>query len=233
MKRTISILAVVCVLAGCAGVPKSSDNISGKSSEVTFEEYEEHLMRYFLNKNDLIIYETISIYRNNDYAEMLEQVDSILLFFFYGIKTDDITRYNNFREIVKTHNLQRLINIFDIIDNNDIALFLEQQEPSPDLNDVYWTLYFSTGDIQYIDHLLIYITRYHNETENVNLYLTARSAMWSIASNAMTYSQVKEYAANNGILTNELKGYILNTDPNRIQSETVQFIRQQREKGIW
>ncbi|MDR0322184.1 MAG: hypothetical protein LBI28_11825 [Treponema sp.] len=233
MRRTISILVVMFIFASCAGTPQNSDNSSGESPEITLEEYSDHIMHYFENKNDLIIYETISIYKNKNYTGMLEQVDNIILFFFYGIKTDNIAKYNNFREIVRTHNLQRLINIFDVIDNNDIALFLRQQEPSPELNDIYWTLYFSSGNVQYIDYLLTIIMQYHNETENLNLYLVVRSAMWSIASNAMTYPQVRNYATNNRILNNELKRYILNTDLNIMRNETVEFIRQQREKGIW
>jgi hypothetical protein len=237
MKSIMSILAVVYFLVGCIGTPQNSDNISEESSEtipeITIGEYYQHLMHYFENKNDLLIYETISIYQNNDDIEMLERLDNTILFFFYGIKTEDMMKYNKFREIVKTYNQQRLVNIFNIIDNNDIALFLEQQRPSPELNDIYWTLYFSTGKVQYIDHLLIISNQYYNESEDIYLYLTARSAIWSIAANARTYSQVREYVVNNLILNNEMRRYILNTDPNRIQSETVEFLRQQREKGIW
>jgi hypothetical protein len=221
------------VLTGCAGIPQNSEKPSETIPEITMEEFEEHLMNYFLDKNDKIIYETISIYRNNDYTEMLEQIENIILFFLYGVKTDNITKYNNFKEVVNTHDIQKLINIFYIIDNNDIALFLKKQEPSPELNDIYWTLYFSSGDVQYIDYLLIIIMQYYNEKENISLYLITRSAIWSIASNAASFSQIKEYIATNEILNNEMKRYILDTAPNRIHNETVEFIQRQREKGIW
>lgn len=230
MQRIISILFVLCVLTACAGSPSKSSNTI---PEITFDEYGEHLMDYFLDKNDQIIYETINIYRNKEYAELLEQVDNMILFFFYGVKTDDITRYNRFKEIVQKNKQQELIKIFNFIENNDLALFIQQQEPSPELNDVYWVLYFSSGNVQYLDHLLTGIMQYYNETKDANLYLTARSAMWSIASNAMTYSPIREYVTSNKILSDEIRRYILNTDPGKIEDETVIFVRQQSEKGIW
>ena len=226
MRRIIIFMVILFVFAGCAG---TQENIP----EITFEDFSENLMHYFENKNDLIIYETISIYENNNYSRMLDQADNILLFFLYGIKIDDINRYNSFRDIVDKRKLQRLMNIFDTIENNDIGIFLEQQEPSPGLNDIYWTLFFSSGNVQYINHLITIINNYHNETENINYYLAASSAMWSMALNIKTYSQVREYFIRNNIINNELKEYILNTSPDRIQSEAVEFIRRQREMGTW
>ena len=200
---------------------------------ITIEKYSENLMHYFLNKNDSIIYETISIYENKNYEGRLEQIDDITIYFFYGIKMDNINKYNDFINIVNGRNLQRLKYVFDIIDNNDIGLFLRQQEPNPQLNDIYWTLYFSSGNTQYIDYLSTIVMNYYNEIANLNNYLTARSAIWSMALNSRTYSQVREYVINNRILINVLKEYILNTNLNIMQNETVEFIRKQRENGIW
>ena len=60
---------------------------------ITIDRFSENLMYYFLNKNDQIIYDTISIYENNNYVEMLDSIDNIVLFFYYGIKNDDLNRY--------------------------------------------------------------------------------------------------------------------------------------------
>jgi hypothetical protein len=212
-----------------SGYVGAQDNIP----TITLDSFSEHLMRYFENKNDSIIFEAIIRYRNNNYTSMLEQVDNLLLFFFYGIKVDDINRYNNFISIVNRNRSQRLINLFNIIENNDLGLFLEQQEPDSGLNDIYWTLFFSSGNFQYINYLITVINNYSNETRNINYYLAARSAMWSMASNIRTYSQISEYFVRNNLINNRLKEYILNTNPDRIQNETVEFIRQQREKGVW
>ena len=226
MKRISIFLVVLFVFTGYAG---TQENIS----EITLENFSEHLMHYFENKNDLIIYETISIYENNTYRSMLDQVDNLLIFFFYGIKTDNINRYNSFRDIINGRKLQRLMNIFDAIENNDIGSILEQQEPNPELNDIYWTLFFSSGNVRYIDYLITVINNYHNETENINYYLAARSAMWSMTLNIGTYPQVREYFLKNNVINNASKEYIINTNPDINLNETREFIRQQRERGVW
>jgi hypothetical protein len=230
MKKIMGVFVLLAFLTGYAGTQNISDI---KIPQITLETYSEHLMHYFENKNEAIIYETISIYENEDYNAMLGQVNNILLFFLFGIKIDDIERYNNFMEIIKYRNLDRLNGLFEIIENNDMGLYLAQQEPSAELNDVYWTLYFSTGNTQYMDYLLNVIKEYFNEDRNATFYMAARSAMWSVSSNILTYPLVKDYIIKNNILTNELRGYLLNTDLNKIQSDTIDFIRKQREKGIW
>jgi hypothetical protein len=226
MKRIMIFLVVLFVSVSNAG---TQENIP----EITFEDFSEHLMHYFENKNDLIIYEIISIYENNNYRRILDQVDSNLIFFLYGIKVDNINRYNSFRDIINGRKLQRLINIFDTIENIDIGIFLEQQEPNAELNDIYWTLFFSSGNVRYIDYLITVINNYHNETENINYYLAARSAMWSMTLNIRTYSQVREYFFRNNVINNALKEYIINTNPDINLSETREFIRQQIERGAW
>lgn len=234
MKMIVNIFVLLAVFVGYAG---SQEGLKNSSEiiipQITLDTYSEHLMHYFENKNDEIIYETISIYENEEYNETLDQVDNILLFFLFGIKTDDIGRYNNFMKIIEYRNLDRLKNLFEIIENNDMGLYLTQQYPSSELNDVYWTLYFSTGNVQYIDYLLTIIKNYYAETKNANFYMAARTAMWSISSNILTFSFVKEHIMKSDILSNELREYLLKNDPNKIQSDTMDFIRQQRKDGIW
>jgi hypothetical protein len=229
MKKYLAIFVFLGILIGCTTGPKFPQ----KPLEITIDEYSEHLMHYFENKNDTIIYETISIYENDDNVQILGTIDSIIVFFFYGIKTENISRYNNFFKIVKENNIERLINIFQLIEDTDIAASLEQQEAGPELNDMYWALYFSTGDIKYINKLLNVVMNHYNETNDANYYMAARSAMWSLASNMITYFQIKEYILGNDILSNEIKEYIINTDPNIIQNDTIEFINEQRQKGIW
>jgi hypothetical protein len=129
--------------------------------------------------------------------------------------------------------MERLINIFQIIEGQDILAYLEQQDISSELNDVYWTLYFSTGYVKYLDKPLEIATRYYNEMANANYYMAARSAIWSISSNIRTFPSVSEYIQRNTLLGNDIKEYIVNTDPDRIQMDTIEFINQQRQKGIW
>ena len=216
------------LMIGCAGSPRIPEN-----ADITMEEYSEHLTRFFENKNDTIIYETISIYKNDDNAEALDTVDSILIFFFYGIKTDNADRYNNFRRIVTDSKIERLIFIFTIIDETDMGAYNEAQDASPDLNDVFWTMYFSTGNTKYLDKLLNVVTNYYNETENANNFLTGMSAMWSLSSNMQTFPSIREYVQNSNILPNNIKQYIMNNSPGKIWADTSQFFEERRQNGIW
>jgi hypothetical protein len=230
MKKIIVVFVLLFFLICYAGTQNVSDI---KIPQITLETYSKHLMYYFENKNEAIIYETISIYENEDYNAMLSQIDHTLLVFLFGIKIDNIERYNTFMEIVKLRNLDRLYILFEIIENNFVEEYFTIREPSTGLNDVYWTLYFSTGNLQYIDYLLNVVKIYFSENRNASFYLAARSAMWSISSNILIYPLLKDYIINNNILSNELREYLLNTDPNKIENDTNDFIRQQKEKGIW
>jgi hypothetical protein len=230
--KTVGMFIFLTVIIGYINAQNRSQD-QFEILEISINEYSEHLMCYFENKNDEIIYETINIYKNDNNIEMLGGIDSILIFFFYGIKTDDSTRYDRFFELVKSSGIERLVNIFVIINETNITEYISQQTASPNLNDVYWTLYFATGNVMYLDAIFNIVMAYFNETENVNYYLAARSAMWSISSNALNYFQIKEYVMTNDILNNEIKNYILQSDPNKIQVETMEFINTQRGKGIW
>jgi hypothetical protein len=229
MEKIYGIIFFMLVMVSCISPPQIYEN----RIEITIDEYSEHLMHYFENKNDAIIYETISIYKNNDNIGMLDRMDSMIIFFFYGIKTDNVVRYNSFSKVITESKIERLINIFQVIDKRDIVNHLEHQEASSELNDVYWTLYFSTGNVKYLDNLLNVVMDYCNETKNVNYYLAARTAMWSISSNMQTFPQVREYIQKNNILDNGITEYIINTDPNKIRAETIDFVKMQRKKGIW
>jgi hypothetical protein len=122
--------------------------------------------------------------------------------------------------------LQNLIDALNDVEIIDIELIVEEQEPSQFLNDIYWALYFLSGNVKYIDYLIAIINNYHNETENEYYYLVARSAMLSMAINIITYSQVRDYLINNNVINNEIKEYVLNTTPEDIEMDTFGFIGQ-------
>ena len=206
---------------------KSSNN------SITAGNYEEHLMHYFENKNDDIIHETINIYQNSNYRHMLDTLDQLLIFFFYGIKIDNTDRYNNFLEIINNSRVNRLINIFEIIENNNISEYLDKAETSPDLNDVYWALFFSSGNTNYLDRLFHIIMDNLNETENPIYYIAMRTALWSIASNMEIFPQKKEHTQRTNILSEDVKQYLFNNNYIQIDNDTREFVGIQRQKGRW
>jgi hypothetical protein len=145
----------------------------------------------------------------------------MLIYFFYGIKTVNIKKYQKFNEIANYSESNRLIQIFNIINNNDIKSHFEQQEASPDLNDVYWTLYFATGDLKYIDKIVETIMTYHNETENKKYYLAARKGMLWISMYIQKFSQLRDYVVKNKYLSKDIKEYIVSNGPEVIYADTL------------
>jgi hypothetical protein len=218
------ITCYIVVLIAFLGTVNAQNGI-GNLPVITIDQFEENIGKYFLNKNDSIIYEAISIYKNVNYTHMLEDMDQTLVFFFYGIRVDNINKYTNFRNIVSTSGTQGLLNIFIAIENSNIGSFLEHSEPSGALNDIYWTLYSSSGNVQYLDYLLNVVKNHSNETSDMYLYLAASSAIWSLAGNSRIYRQVRTHIDNTRIIDNQIKRYILNTNPDVIKNETVEYVR--------
>jgi hypothetical protein len=173
---------------------------------------------------------TINIYK--EYSTIIpEKFDADLTFFFYGIYKDDIMRWIYFYNTVQESKIQRLINIFETIKQRDFDSYLENPTINPSLNDIFWVLYFSSGNSIYLDRIMAIIEKYNNETKDLMLYMTARSGVWSFRLNLSSHPSVLDYILNykNSIL----KMYILENAVEQIRNETVEFVRKQREAGIW
>jgi|GEM_PF-1778890 len=109
-------------------------------------------------------------------------------------------------------------------------------EPSPMLNDLCWGAFFASGDQKYLSRLMAQVSHL-DEREDLNLYLSAVSAKWSLASNLRTHDAVKaaiEAAVGSaeGAHAKDLQD-ILVVDPARIWDEAEAVVRAQREKGLW
>jgi hypothetical protein len=200
------------------------------AAKLTVGEFGEHLQSYFENKNDKIIYETIEIYKS---GEADDRVQEMLLFFYSGIKLDDVKKFNHYFDIVNKSDDANLKKLFKEIKAYDIKQFLDAQNPSALLNDALWLLYFSSGDVKYLERLFIVIKDYYNEAEDLNNYLTGRSAIWSLKSNINNYPLVKKYFLANKILNSEIKDYIANNTVSKIHADTMEFMKSQGSKGVW
>jgi hypothetical protein len=203
------------------------------AQSITINDYINHLMHYFESKNDEIILETLEIYTKTTQDEILDRIDEITIFFFYGIKKDNPERYNEFLNTVNKSKNQRLINVFKIVETNDLELYLVNHEIVPQINDNYWTLYFSSGNTKYLDAIIDFINKYNNETDNIMSYMTARSGIWSFMLNIRTCPSVLNYIRNNQKLASGIKNTILNKTIEDLEKETNEYLRQQKEKGIW
>jgi len=207
-------------------------NFSGLlyAQNLTINEYSKRLTNYFLNKNNNIIFDTIELYKGNIPVDDPKEFDVNVMFFFYGVKKDNINRYNYFYDVVHQSANKRLIAIFEDIEKYDLDLFFLDPAINPSLNDIYWTLYFSSGNVSYLDKIMKMIELYH-ESNDIMLYLTAHSGIWSFKLNMQNYPTIFNYIKN--LKNINIKNYILNTSIEDIAEDMVEFIRKQRDKGIW
>ena len=202
------------------------------SQNISREEYNKLAMHYFETKDERIIYETIEIYKNDIQNSNFDKFDSNVMFFFYGIKKDNIDRYYSFYEIVKQSKANKLVRIFNSIEESVVDNYLLNPPISTTLNDYYWTLYFSSGNVDYLNQILVIINM-HKDSDDMIKYLAANSGIWSFMLNVKTYPNVLNYIERNQIIDKELKRIILEKDVNDFNKEVVEHLKIQREKGNW
>jgi hypothetical protein len=63
---------------------------------------------------------------------------------------------------------------------------------APAKNDMNWACFFATGEVRYVDGVLDAL-QYMDERKDLNLFLTASSAKWSLASIARNDAKVKTH----------------------------------------
>jgi hypothetical protein len=116
------------------------------------------------------------------------------------------------------------------------AELLAAAPTSPAKNDMNWACFFATGDVQYLKSI-IDVLQYVAERKDLNLFLTATSAKWSLSSNAKGDAKVKatvEALRDGG--PQELRRIaqeILTQNPEDIRAETIRVLREQKQKGVW
>jgi|GEM_PF-982625 len=154
-----------------------------------------------------------------------------------GFITEGLCRYKDERE--KYEKLgSRLKNINNIY-NNCLKLSLVKDtilnwgEHNAAVNDLHWGAFFASGDTRYLDVLVSEMK--YCDSKDINLFVTATSARWSLCSNAIAYVQVKNYLESIKEKVHwELKPYILevlNSDPGDIRNKMLSDIRKIKADG--
>jgi hypothetical protein len=113
---------------------------------------------------------------------------------------------------------------------------LAEAEISPARNDMFWGCFFATGDERYAQEVIATMAHLE-ERKNMQLYLAAASAQWSLASIAKSDGKVRSVlqmaaagkdagiaAAAQDALTKPIK---------EIRDAAANVLRQQREAGAW
>ncbi len=113
---------------------------------------------------------------------------------------------------------------------------LDQIPVSPEKNDMNWACFFATGDLRYLNGI-IETLQYLEERSDINLFLTAASAKWSLSSNARSHMTVR--VAMEAMKVGDVPDMrliaedILTKKPQKIREETVVILKSQKESGVW
>lgn len=106
----------------------------------------------------------------------------------------------------------------------------------PWMNDICWGAFFASGNPVYLDAILARLA-YLPERKNLMLYMTASSAQWSLASNALQHIQVKQYLETTiQTAPDNIKKAIneaLNKSPEEIHKSMSRVLKEQHKKKIW
>jgi len=114
--------------------------------------------------------------------------------------------------------------------------FLNNMPLSAAKNDMHWACFFATGDYKYLNEI-IFALKHLDNRKDIDLFLTAASAKWSLSSNAKNHFKVK--MAMEAMKIGDVQEMrpiaedILNKDPQQIKEETVAIVKEQKQKGVW
>ena len=189
--------------------------------------YAELLQTYHTSPDPELVSKTVAF--ANSTAMPLPQLTPLLQGFFGALfQQDPATRKALLSRIddIRSPEFQQLL---QSLRNTNIDSLYARAAPSPALNDMNWASYFATGNTRYLDNLLGY-TQYYNERRNLTLFLTAGSAMWSLASNAGQYPVVHAYLAAS---KNPNAALALQQSPAYFKEQMPIIIRKYNKRGGW
>lgn len=117
------------------------------------------------------------------------------------------------------------------------GFLLEDHPPSPGHNDMLWGAYFASGDDTYL-HAIVDRLAHIEERQDLNLFLTAASAQWSLSSNAAGHLKVQQSLQD--ILQNLEDGVrrqaldiALREDPASFGDSMMAVVEAQKAAGVW
>ncbi len=116
--------------------------------------------------------------------------------------------------------------LFRKIERFDLESFYKSERPSPKTNDMYWASFYANGHLKYLFFLVDVAMEYAHERGDIMLYMSASSAMWSLAERSKDCPAITEFLETLYFVNHHpVVYYILHTDPEKIRSDTVEYIQ--------
>ena len=189
--------------------------------------YAELLQTYHSNPDPELVGKTVAF--ANSTAMPLPQLTPLLQGFFGALFQQNPATGKALLTRIDDIHSPEFRQLFQALKKTNIDSLYASTLPGPALNDMNWASYFATGNSRYLDNLLGY-TQYYNERRNLTLFLTAGSAMWSLAANAGQYPAVHAYLAAS---KNPNATLVLQQSPAYFQEQMPIIIRKYNKKGGW
>ena len=193
------------------------------------------LTYYYLDPAPEFVPGAIEFIGTHNYAED-EITYKIFTIFFSSIFSENKDKREEWQNIIEGQ-VGKTKSLFLEAMDKESSEILKETEFTPLLNDMYWSVFFATGDTQYIDKLVENL-KYLNEREDANLFYTAWTAKWSLAENAQTHPKVRtlleelQEESTDPELRKAARD-MLNNTPSEILQEMNDIFIEQQKNGIW
>jgi len=227
----MKILLIICTLTLF-----SSAIAENKLNAITaMDEYGYFVETYYLHPQPNLINSAITFIGSSGAASAKNMKAGVLMSFSCLFSMYEQTQKDKWIQKINEINKQEKELLTNSI-NNSPSQLLKEIPLSAARNDMNWACFFITGDKKYIEDI-IFALKHLDNRKDINLYLTAASAKWSLSSNAQYHPKVKDEIE---ILTNSdipamqsVAKDILSQSPKEIREETVAILKEQKSKGVW
>lgn len=114
---------------------------------------------------------------------------------------------------------------------------LDDHPPSPGHNDMLWGAYFATGREEFV-HAIVHRLAHLDERTDLNLFLTASSAQWSLSANAINHVRVRQAlealqpTLQDEVTRQAVEGALIGK-PDVLRQAMVEVLQAQKEAGVW
>lgn len=232
VKRSLT-LAVVFVVASSAQAIQPLEKIS------TVHDLSYFTHHYYLQPQPKLVNNAIQfVGKSNIAANRKTQATIFMSFsclFSRYDKPNQKTLLNTWQRTAKTLD-EPARSLFTYAFHKKPAELLKAAATSPAKNDMNWACFFATGNEKYLNNIIATLTQLNNRRD-INLFMTAASAKWSLSSNAKHHPKVRstlEALKTNGSAEMQpIAADILNQSPQQIRKETVAILKEQKRKGVW
>jgi len=227
----MKILLIICTLT----LFSSAIAENKLNAITTMDEYGYFVETYYLHPQPNLINSAITFIGSSGAASAKNMKAGVLMSFSCLFSMYEQTQKDKWIQKINEINKQEKELLTNSI-NNSPSQLLKEIPLSAARNDMNWACFFITGDKKYIEDI-IFALKHLDNRKDINLYLTAASAKWSLSSNAQYHPKVKDEIE---ILTNSdipamqsVAKDILSQSPKEIREETVAILKEQKSKGVW